>query len=322
VAGPVQFERRVFPVGAPMDLVSGASTPTDLTFTVASVPASVPTTGPGYVIFDLGLATEDATRWSSRSGNTFTVPDTQSRGCAGTTPSGHSPGTGNVVFGFLATDFDEANYWVNQLAQVQAPGDMYQGAGDNLLSVTPIGSEGQRWVVSGGVGDWGDPELPAAASNGYVLVLVAGAPQWQAPFNPVLATNQSPSWTGGAGLSTATASPGAVSSTYATLTFTAPPSGNVELLFTGMEVNFTDGFYHSVWWKNRSGGATIGGVYRDNDNDAQGLTNGAALKHPIVIQVVTGLTPGQSYTLDLWHQMNGGTQGVQIYDCYVKATAV
>lgn len=306
MAGPVQFERRVFPVGAPMDLVSGAATPTDLTFTVASVDPSVPTTGPGYVIFDLGLATEDATRWISRSGNTFTVPDTQSRGVAGTVGTGHNPGSGNVVFGFVSIDFDEANYWVNQLGQIQAPGDMYQGAGDNLLQVTPIGSEGQRWVVTDGIGGWVDPELPASATDGWVLTQEDDLPVWQTPFTPLLDT------THGAGpFNVSTTTPTALAAM--TLAFVVPPSGNVLLRTTGGVLFGSDGNYNELRYMN---GASIVGVV---ERSVQNFAAGVGFLHFSIAQVVTGLTVGASLTLALYGDVSAGSAGCQYTDLLLEA---
>lgn len=294
MAGPVQFERRVFPVGAPMDLVSGASSPTDLTFTVASVDDSVPTTGPGYVIFDLGLATEDASRWISRSGVTFTIPDTQSRGVAGTTATGHSPGSGNVVFAFVCIDFDEANYWANQLGQIQAPGDMYQGAGDNILQVTPIGSEGQRWVVTDGIGGWVDPELPASATDGWVLTQVDDLPVWQAPVNPLLVT------AAGDGPYAITGTPAALDLTNLTVSFVVPASGVVIWRASGQFLSDTSGFYAEVWPTLHGTSTQVGAVRKLGAGSTALFDAGVS-----VARRVTGLTPGATVAWDLW----GGATG-------------
>lgn len=296
MAGPVQFERRVYPTGAAMNLVSGVATPTDLTFTVDAVDSSVPTTGPGYIIFDLNLATEEAVRWTSRSGVTFTIPDTQSRGCGGTAATGHDPGSGNVVFGFIDADFDEANYWSNQLGQIQAPGDMYQGAGDNELQVTPIGSEGQRWVVTDGIGAWVDPELPAPATDGWVLTQDDALPVWQAPYSPLLAVAYA------AGPYTMTASAHALDTTNATVSFTPGASGQLIARVTGLFASDTSGNLMQVWFALH-GTSTIIGHKQTLGSATSSLAE--IVVHISVAQLITGLASGTALQLDLW----GGSPG-------------
>ena len=80
----------------------------------------------------------------------------------------------------------------------------------------------------------------------------------------------------------------------------------------------SDGNYIQVWWQNHSGGAVIGDVRRIGANDA----GGAAYRHTCTAQTVTGLTPGNVYTLDLWGQTNGGTAGFMVNDCSVEAWGV
>lgn len=251
-------------------------------FTLA-VNAPTPTTPGG--------ATEETILCLTQS-NGLVVVDPAGRGFDGTLPQTHSAGESvQVCWTAFAADLD----------------NLHNSSTDNVHGV-----EGNV------VGDSDEQTLVNKTIDGTLNTLVnvpASAIVGGGLTGQILDTNQSPPASGGGPISSAGPSAAPMSTTYATLTFAAPTSGNVKLTYAGLELDGADGFYHSVWWVDRATSATVGNVYRTTADDAAS----SMFKRPVVMQIVTGLTAGVTYTLDLWQQMNGGTGEVQIYDCYVEA---
>lgn len=136
------YARRDFAGAAPATTLSSDITASSTTISVADG-TGYPTGSGGnfFIVVDRGLSTEEKILCSSRSGNTFTVVATTGRGADETSASAHSSGAA-VEHPGTKTDFDEANYAVNQtVGQVSAKGSLLAGTGANALDELTAGAD-------------------------------------------------------------------------------------------------------------------------------------------------------------------------------------
>jgi hypothetical protein len=229
----------------------------------------------------------------------------------GTTALQHAQGA-SVSHGWSALESDEVVAAAhNTLGKISNKGDMLYADSPTTMAALAKGTAGQSPVYQADSSVAAGNPIPA--SHTHPVTDIIGI------YLGLLATNQSPAWPGNTAFS-ASATPAAVSLTTATVTFTAPPSGKVLLRFSGLLGTGSDGFYSQIWWQNRSGGGTVGIVQRIGANFMPTVGE-VAYSNPSMSQVVSGLTPATSYTLDVWGSVNGGTQGYFLNDWAVEAWA-
>lgn len=149
------YERRDYAGGAAETTITAGINASDTTITIASAsgwPSG--TNGPFAVVIDDGTANEEKVLIQSRTGTTLTVASS-GRGYDGTSAASHSLGA-TIKHCLTAKDFDEANYWVAELAgAVNAAGDLI--VGDGADSVTRLAKGANSTVLavdSGGTLGW------------------------------------------------------------------------------------------------------------------------------------------------------------------------
>jgi len=124
----------------------------DTTITVAAA-AGWPTgaAGPFAIVIDAGTASEEKVLIASRTTTTLTVASS-GRGYDSTTATSHSSGA-TVKHCLTAVDFDEANYWVTELAAAAtAANDLIIADANDSLSRIAKGANSRVLAVdSGGV---------------------------------------------------------------------------------------------------------------------------------------------------------------------------
>jgi len=160
---------------------------------------------------------------------------------------------------------------------------------DNLMTAA-----GQLIVGAGN----GSSEIISPGSDGQVLMAdstQAAGVAWQVPPGSLLATSTSGTLTVGA-TSSSTA-------TGASITFIAPTSGNVLTRVSAIVEGNNNGGGGTTWtlsWVNQTGGAGLGSgqVFAFNSGSTT-MNVGSGVS---MASIITGLTAGQSYTLDLYGQ--------------------
>lgn len=156
------YEVRTFAGNAADTTLASPLTAGGLTINLASGTGVNYPAGPAYIIVDYDSASNvEKIRYTSRSGDTLTVPASNGRGVDGTVALAHASGA-KVRHCWTATDAQEANRAAfYTIGQVTAAGSLLVGLGANTLQ-----------------------ELPAS-TNGKWLSLVAGLPSWQTlPADP------------------------------------------------------------------------------------------------------------------------------------------
>lgn len=117
-----------------------------------------------FVVIGAGTATEEKVDVTSRSGTTLSVG---ARGQDGTSAAAHASGS-EIVVCFTATEADEANYWVAELAAAtNAAGDLPYADNDNSLTRLAIGTAGQVLKTNAGASapEWGQVAAAGIASD-------------------------------------------------------------------------------------------------------------------------------------------------------------
>lgn len=137
------------------DIVGGAAT-TTLSSSIASGDLTIPITsssgwptaanGNFYVVIDQGNASEEKVLCSGRTGLNLAVA---TRGVDGTSAASHSSGAA-ISHCLTATDLDEANYMVSQLAKVTTSQDILVASGAAAYNRLAKGSNGTYLQVIAG----------------------------------------------------------------------------------------------------------------------------------------------------------------------------
>lgn len=271
------YARRMFAGGSIVTTVPLSIGASDSSFTLAaSTNWPDGSSGNFMVVLDFGNSTQEKVLCSSRSGLVVTVA-ASGRGDDGTTGVAHSAGT-SIQCCHGAQDDDEANQLVaNTLGLASlAKGDIYtvlSAAGPNTLTRVGLGSTGMNLGVGGSA-------LPA-----YEVV----------PGRLLATTNVTASHS----YSVASTTPTALDTTNATISFTVPASGNVDINVSGVGA-ISEGAASplttlALMLLNHSGGTQVGSNAEALSNGADsttGVTGFFARFH------LTGLTPG-ALQLDL-----------------------
>jgi hypothetical protein len=142
------YSRKDYAGGASSTTLTGGINSTDTTLTISSY-SGWPTGANGAfaVVVDAGTANEEKMLCTSRSTGTITI---QTRGHDGTTSSAHLTGA-SIKHCITATDLDEANYWVAELAAAaNAANDVIIADADNSLSRIAKGSNNTVLGVNSG----------------------------------------------------------------------------------------------------------------------------------------------------------------------------
>lgn len=284
--------------------------------------------GDFFVIFEPGKTGEEKCLAASRSGNTLTL---RTRGVEGSAGS-HAATTTTVRHGYSARDADEANYAVSQtVGKVAAKGDLLYGSAANTFAVLSKGSAGQVpvWQTDGTLAagvptlaesDITDLETDLAAKqdapdSGWDLgSILVGKADGTADTVTAGVTGTVPTVQDDGSLAFATPTSGlldvadhsasitptgvstfaALDSTNLTLTFTAPASGQVLLRFTTTaESSVSSSRSVDVGWITHGTTTQVGRTSTLHCTD-----NGVAMPFSVE-QLLTGLTSGTSYHLDL-----------------------
>lgn len=144
------YERKDYAGGAADTTLNGdiSNSATSITI-VGSTGWPSGANGPFAIVIDAGTAAEEKVLIQSRTSTTLTVA-TGGRGYDGTTAAAHSNGA-SVKHCMTATDFDEANYWVAELATAAtAANDLIIADADNSLSRIAKGSNSRVLAVDSG----------------------------------------------------------------------------------------------------------------------------------------------------------------------------
>lgn len=235
-----------------------------------------------------GGATEETILCLTQDNGLVTV-DPSGRGFDGTLPQTHSAGE-SVQVCWTASAADQDNL------HNTSTGNVHGVAGD------VVGDSDEQTLTNKTI-DASLNTLLNFVTSGQILDTNASPGLW-------------PTYTAGAAHNLITATE--VDGTYATLTFTAPVSGQVKLVFSGLIVTGNDGNYPQIWWQNRAGGANLTGTKRISNNLAAWQLVPISVSVPLL---AAGLTAGTEYTVDLWADCNGGTEGFLIYDWLVECVS-
>ena len=308
------------------------------------------TNGPFEVTFEPDTSSEEKDWASSRSGNTVTLLGRGMEGAA----LAHAAST-TVRHGLSAKDVDEANYAVSQtVGQIAAKGDLLVGSAANTLTRVAKGSAGQVpvWQADGSIAA-GKPTLAESDITGLVNDLAAklGAPatafakgsvlagtgtntfdttavgtdgtvltadstasggvSWQTPTSGLLAHADYAT-----ALAVSQSSVAALDTNNASVTFTAPASGNV-ILRASVEISNGTGLASSLIleWFTHGTTTQVGRTNHTPAVAAQGVGSAS------VAQVLASLTAGNSYHLDLAAR-NSPAIGLQITALTLEVWAV
>lgn len=142
------YNRRDYAGGASATTLSSGVNSSDTSLSIAAY-AGWPTgaNGPFAVVIDSGTANEEKVLCTSRSNGTITVSQ---RGYDGTTAAAHLSGA-SVKHCITAVDFDEANYWVAELATAaSAANDIIIADGNDSLSKITKGANSTVLAVDSG----------------------------------------------------------------------------------------------------------------------------------------------------------------------------
>lgn len=176
------------------------SSATTLTGADLTTWAGATTNGPITWTMSRGNADEESGEATGVSGNNLTGV---TRGLFGTSAQAHSSGV-TLELTSSKRDFDEANYWVAELAAASnAAGDLLYSDGADSLTRLAIGTARQQLATNAGATapEWvaslqslltatGDiirasaantPQRLAIGSTGDVLTVAGGVPTWAAP---------------------------------------------------------------------------------------------------------------------------------------------
>lgn len=262
------------------------------------------TSGAFFVSLDAAATGEEHVRVVSRSGDTFNLNSLADRGLMGTTALQHQQGAA-VSHGWAATEADEAGLAAHYtLGQVANKGDMLYADSSTTMAALPKGTPGQAPVYQADSSVAAGNPIPAPHTHvpadiiGLSQGLLARAVN-AGPYNV--------SSTVGAALDL----------THMTLTIVVPSTGDVLLSATGNILFGSDGNDNQLYWVNHSGGATVGAVQKTKRNDAAGVGQDRFY----IEQLVTGLTPSASLTLDLFGDVSAGAAGCQYTDMLIKASS-
>ena len=310
--------RRYYSSTAVATTLSASANNSTTSITVTAL-SGFPVSTPWTAIIDPDTASEEVVEVTNVAGTTLTV----TRGVDGTSATSHSAG---AVFrhGVSGRDFDEANSHVNDTSTdvhsqyvlkslVSGKGSLIAASADDTPADLPVGANEYRLVAASGettglkyvadttnyaIGAKGDLLVGTAAdtltnvavgTNGHVLTAdstEAAGVKWAAAASgsPILAWTQTT--TGQSTTSTSYVDIGAPM----TVTFTAPSSGKVLLQaeFTGGVSGGNQDAY--LAWRDNSTSATIA------DRIFAGLISDNADTRQRIGAIVTGLTPGTSYT--------------------------
>lgn len=318
----VPYARRSFSGSAPDTTLTGNVDNSTLTVAITDGTGWPDGSGGNFVvIFEPGTTSEEKALASSRSGNTLTLAQRALEGSA----VSHTASS-VIRHGLSALDVNEANYAVSQtVALVAAKGDVLYGTAANTLGKLAKGSANQSpmWDSSGALVA-GNPTPGAhthAETDVTSLVSDLGALQSQQATNTsAIAANTSAitalqgntggplAWCDSAGgfalTTTAATTPTAFNATTLSLSFTAPASGKV-LLRTACMVYL--GGSSSTWTVMY---ITHGTTTQVGRSLAQYTTSSATSL--VNDQVLTGLTPGTVYHLDLAARAVGGSDALNI----------
>lgn len=142
------YNRRDYAGGASATTLSSGVNSSDTTLSIAAY-AGWPTgaNGPFAVVVDAGTANEEKILCTSRSNGTIAVSQ---RGYDGTTAAAHLSGA-SIKHCITAVDFDEANYWVAELATAaSAANDIIIADANDSLSKISKGSNSTVLAVDSG----------------------------------------------------------------------------------------------------------------------------------------------------------------------------
>lgn len=328
----LSFNRRSYSGTAPDATLSADMNDTTLTVTCDDLTGWPDGTGgPFEVTLEPGTSSEEKCWGDTRSGNTITL---LARGMEGSAVA-HTATTTTVRHGFSALDADEANYAVSQtVGQISAKGDLLQGTSANTLEKIAVGSAGQALVVAAGKWVAGLPTLGLSNITGLVTALAGklATPTTAIAKGSLLAgtganvadslavgtdgtvltadssADAGVSWQASSAVAllaaavssasvTLPASTAALDTTNLKLTFTAPSSGRV-LLRASASLNNggTSGSWTFGWYTH--GTTTVVGSAQAILSYS-GISNASLSGRYTGEQLVTGLTAGTSYTLDL-----------------------
>jgi hypothetical protein len=144
------YTRKDYAGGAADTTLNTGISNADTTITLAAAtgwPSG--TNGPFVIVINPGTSSEEKVLIQSRSGTSLTVA-TSGRGYDGTTAASHSVGA-TVRHSISAVDFDEANYWVTELAAAAtAANDLIIADGNDSLSRIAKGSNSTVLAVDSG----------------------------------------------------------------------------------------------------------------------------------------------------------------------------
>lgn len=142
------YNRRDFAGAAAATTLTSGVNSSDVSLSISAY-AGWPTgaNGPFAVVVDAGTANEEKILCTSRSNGTITVSQ---RAYDGTTAAAHLAGA-SVKHCITAVDFDEANYWVAELATAaSAANDVIIADGNDSLSKISKGSNSTVFAVDSG----------------------------------------------------------------------------------------------------------------------------------------------------------------------------
>jgi hypothetical protein len=154
------YELRTFSGNASDTTLASPLTAGGLTINLAPGTGVNYPAGPAFIIVDYDSASNtEKIRYTSRSGDTLTVPASNGRGVDGTVALAHASGA-KVRHCWTATDAQEANRAAfYTVGQVTAAGSLLIGSGANALAELPVSTNGRVLSLVGGVPVWAD--LPA-----------------------------------------------------------------------------------------------------------------------------------------------------------------
>lgn len=134
------YEQRTYSGGATDTTLATDITAGALSFSCATGDGTNYPAGPAYLIIDWDNSKAEKIRYTSKSGDTFTVPGSDGRGVDGTTAQAHAAGA-KMRHCWTATDAQEANRAaVNTVGRVTTKGDLVAGTAANALDRVPAGA--------------------------------------------------------------------------------------------------------------------------------------------------------------------------------------